>query len=57
MDKDMIISLVRHSLTFIGGLLIMKGLIDESALEEVIGSAISLTSAIWMIVNKKKIKE
>ena len=57
MDKDMIIALVRHSLTFIGGLLIMKGLIDENALQEVIGSAMSLTSAIWMIVNKKKIKE
>ena len=57
MDKDMIIALVRHSLTFIGGLLIMKGLIDESALQEVIGSAMSLTSAIWMITHKKKIKE
>ena len=54
MDKDMIIALVRHSLTFIGGLLIMKGYIDESSLEEVIGSAISITSTIWMIVNKNK---
>lgn len=57
MDKDMIIALVRHSLTFIGGLLIMKGIIDENTLQEVIGSAISLTSAIWMVVNKKKIKK
>jgi hypothetical protein len=55
-NKDLLLALVRHSLTFIGGLLIMQGLVDESALQEVIGSAVSLTSAIWMIVEKNKTK-
>jgi hypothetical protein len=53
-SKEQILGIVRHSLTFIGGILITKGLIDESILNEVIGGAIALTGAIWSIVVKNK---
>jgi hypothetical protein len=53
-SKEQILGIVRHSLTFIGGIFITKGLIDESILNEVIGGAIALTGAIWSIVVKNK---
>jgi hypothetical protein len=32
LTKDQLLGIVRHSLTFIGGILIMRGLVDESFL-------------------------
>ena len=53
-SKEQLLGIVRHSLTFIGGIFITKGLIDESILNEVMGGAIALTGAIWSIVVKNK---
>ncbi len=53
-SKEQLLGIVRHSLTFIGGILITKGLIDESLLNELIGGVITLTGAIWSIVSKNK---
>jgi hypothetical protein len=46
--------MVRHSLTFIGGILLMKGLVDEALLTEISGGVMTLTGAIWSIINKKE---
>jgi hypothetical protein len=54
MNKEQILGIVRHSLTFIGGLLVMKGLVDESTVSEIIGGVITLTGTIWSIVEKNK---
>ena len=54
MNKEQVIGIVRHSLTFIGGLLIMKGIVDESTSNEVIGGIITLVVTIWSIVEKNK---
>ena len=53
-SKEQLLGIVRHSLTFIGGIFITKVLIDESLLNELIGGAIALTGAIWSIVVKNK---
>ena len=53
-SKEQLMGIVRHSLTFIGGILITKGLIDEGMLNELIGGVITLTGAIWSIVSKNK---
>jgi hypothetical protein len=53
-SKEQLLGIVRHPLTFIGGIFITKGLIDESLLNELIGGAIALTGAIWSIVVKNK---
>jgi hypothetical protein len=54
LTKDQLLGIVRHSLTFIGGILIMRGLVDESTLTEITGGVITLTGAIWSIINKKE---
>jgi hypothetical protein len=53
MNKEQIQGIVRHVLTFVGGILVFQGVIEESILNEVIGAAISLAGAIWSIFAKK----
>jgi hypothetical protein len=54
MNKEQVLGIIRHALTFIGGILLTKGLIDESALSEVIGGVITLTGTIWSVIQKNK---
>lgn len=46
--------LLRHALTFIGGLIAAKGYLDESSVSEIVGATISLVSVLWMTFEKKK---
>ncbi len=55
LTKDQILGIVRHGLTFIGGILIMKGVLDESTSQEVIGGIVTLVGTIWSIIDKNKI--
>ena len=41
-------------LKIIGGILLMKGLVDEALLTEISGGVMTLTGAIWSIINKKE---
>jgi len=52
--QSAVIALLRHLLTFIGGTLVAKGIIDSAALTEVIGAILSLVSVGWMAVSKYK---
>jgi len=54
MDKNQLLGIVRHALTFIGGMLIMKGTIDATEWAELSGSAIAVVGGIWSIIDKKK---
>ena len=54
LTKEQVMGIVRHTLTFVGGLLIAKGLIDESMLTEVVGALTTLSGVIWSIVAKNK---
>jgi hypothetical protein len=53
LTKEQILGIVRHSLTFIGGIFVMKGLIHESMIEVVVASSITLAGTIWSIIDKK----
>jgi hypothetical protein len=53
-SKEQLLGIVRHSLTFIGGILVTKGLIDETLLIEFTGGVIALAGTIWSIVEKNK---
>jgi hypothetical protein len=53
MSKERILGIVRHTLTFVGGVLIMKGLIDEAVATEIIGGVMTLAGTIWSIFEKK----
>jgi hypothetical protein len=53
LTKEQILGIVRHALTFIGGIVVMKGLVDETLVTELIGGAMTLTGAIWSVIDKK----
>ena len=52
LTKEQVLGIIRHTLTFVGGILITKGLVDETTVTEIIGGVITLTGAIWSIVAK-----
>lgn len=52
LTKEQILGILRHTLTFVGGILVTKGLIDETTVTEIIGGIITLTGTIWSVVAK-----
>jgi hypothetical protein len=52
MSKERVLGIVRHTLTFVGGLLVMKGLVDQGVVSEIIGGILGLTGTIWSIFDK-----
>jgi hypothetical protein len=54
LTKEQLLGIVRHTLTFVGGILITKGYIDDSILTELIGGVTGLAGAIWSIIAKNK---
>ena len=53
MNKEKVLGLLRHTLTFVGGILITKGLVDETMLAEVVGGLITIIGGVWSVLNKK----
>jgi hypothetical protein len=53
MNKEKILGIVRHTLTFVGGILIMKGIVDETIVTEIVGGVVALAGTIWSIFDKK----
>lgn len=47
-------AIIRHSLTFIGGIVVMFGYFDESLWTELSGSVVALAGVIWSVVEKNK---
>ena len=54
MTKEQILGIVRHALTFIGGVLVAKGLASEATITELIGSAMTLFGTVWSVVKNKQ---
>ena len=54
LTKEQLLGIVRHAVTFIGGILVMKGLIDDSIAQEILCGVTTLAGAIWSIVDKNK---
>ena len=54
LTREQVLGIVRHALTFIGGIVVMRGLVDETMVTEIVGSVVTLTGAIWSIVAKTK---
>jgi hypothetical protein len=53
LSKEQVLGIVRHVLTFAGGIVLSQGLIDQALVNTVIGSSITLIGAIWSIVSKR----
>ena len=54
LSKEQVLGIIRHSLTFVGGIILAHGYIDQGTLDTILGSVITLTGAIWSIVVKRK---
>jgi hypothetical protein len=54
MKKEQVLSIIRHTLTFVGGVLVTKGLIDQAVSSEIIGMVMTLIGTIWGIINKNQ---
>jgi len=54
MNKDQILGLIRHGLTFVGGILVTYGVTDEATIATISGSAVSLVGIIWSAFIKQK---
>jgi hypothetical protein len=53
LTQEQLLGIIRHTLTFVGGILVMKGLVDESGWTEVSGAVITLVGGIWSFIVKK----
>ena len=45
--------LIRHVLTFAGGIVVAKGLASDSNVSEAIGAAMTIIGAVWSVLSKK----
>lgn len=54
LTKEQVLGIVRHTMTFVGGILIAKGLIDEEIVTEITGAVLTLVGGIWSVVEKNK---
>jgi hypothetical protein len=54
MNTAQILGTLRHGLTFLGGILVTRGFVDESLLEELIGSFITIVGGSWSMYIKLK---
>ena len=54
LTKEQVLGIVRHTLTFVGGIIVIKGLVDETTVTEIIGGVITLTGTIWSVIIKNK---
>jgi hypothetical protein len=53
MNREKVLGIVRHSLTFVGGLLVAKGIVTEALSQEIIGGLVSLVGLVWSVLSKK----
>lgn len=54
MKKEVILGIVRHTLTFAGGILVAKGLLEQGVLAEIIGGVMTVVGGVWSIIDKTK---
>lgn len=53
LSQEQIFGIIRHVLTFTGGILVIKGVATDAVTNEIIGSTMSLIGLVWSVVSKK----
>lgn len=51
--QDQVVGIVRHALTFVGGIIVAKGLASDAYVQEIIGGAMTIIGVVWSIFSKK----
>jgi len=54
MNKEQVLGVVRHILTFGGGIVVGKGILDEATMTAVVGAIITLGGAVWSMLAPEK---
>tara|TARA_R110002167_G_scaffold109118_6_gene278252 strand:- start:2061 stop:2231 length:171 start_codon:yes stop_codon:yes gene_type:complete len=54
MNKTQWLSIIRHALTFGGGVLVTQGILDDAMFSELSGAVMTLIGGIWGIIDKIK---
>jgi hypothetical protein len=54
MNKEQVLGVVRHILTFGGGIVVSRGLLDEATMTAVVGAVITIGGALWSILAPEK---
>lgn len=52
-SEKQLLGIIRHILTFGGGVLMAKGVMSEGMVTDVVGAIMTLTGAIWSVASKK----
>lgn len=50
MNKEQVLGIIRHTLTFVGGIFVIKGMATEAMTEETIGAIMTAVGAIWSFI-------
>lgn len=56
MSKVKIMGIIRHILTFFGGMIATLGYVEESVVLELSGGLVSVIGAVWSLIDKNKNK-
>ena len=54
MSKVVLLGVIRHTLTFAGGILVAKGILEQGLLTEIIGGIITVVGGVWSVIEKGK---
>ncbi len=54
MNKDSILGIIRHILTFGGGFMTQSGIATDNEVTTGVSAAVTLIGVIWSILSKKK---
>jgi hypothetical protein len=49
------LGIIRHVLTFGGGLIVAKGWADNGTVETIVGAVVTLVGAVWSIIQKRSV--
>ena len=52
--KEKTLGIIRHALTFIGGVLVTQGILDDALFLELSGAVMTLVGGVWSVIDKNK---
>jgi hypothetical protein len=54
MTQAQVLGIVRHALTFVGGILVVQGYVTDASFLELSGLITAAIGAVWSVVDKTK---
>lgn len=51
-NKEQVMGLVRHALTFVGGCMVANGILTDAMSADIVGACMALIGTIWSLIVK-----